>query len=67
MEVQVDVSKTSFRAAAVPGRVVRLKYPGWDIAAETIAVIPAADRAKATVRVRAGFKQKEPRIMPDMV
>ena len=27
---------------------------------------PAADRSKATVRVRVGFKQKDPRILPDM-
>ena len=41
-------------------------YPDWDIPAETIAVIPTADRSKATVRVRVGFKQKDPRILPDM-
>ena len=68
MEVQVDVSE-NFISRVRPGQaaVVRLNaYPGWDIAAETIAVIPAADRAKATVRVRVGFKQKDPRILPDM-
>jgi multidrug efflux pump subunit AcrA (membrane-fusion protein) len=37
-----------------------------DIAAETVAVVPAVDRSKATVRVRVRFKQKDPRILPDM-
>ena len=68
MEVQVDVSENFIsRVRPCQAAVVRLNaYPGWDIAAETIAVIPAADRAKATVRVRVGFKQKDPRILPDM-
>jgi hypothetical protein len=29
-------------------------------------VIPTADRAKATVKVRIGFKVKDPRILPEM-
>jgi RND family efflux transporter MFP subunit len=68
MEVEVDVSE-NFIAHVHAGQaaIVRLNaYPGWDIAAETVAVIPAADRSKATVRVRVGFKQKDPRILPDM-
>ena len=36
------------------------------IPAEVIAVIPTADRSKATVKVRIGFKQKDPRIVPEM-
>ena len=31
-----------------------------------IATIPSADRQKATVKVRIGFEQLEPRILPDM-
>ena len=31
-----------------------------------IAIIPAADRNKATVKVRVAVKQKDPRIVPDM-
>lgn len=68
MEAEVDVSE-NFISRVHPGQaaIVRLNaYPDWDIAAETIAVIPAADRSKATVRVRVGFKQKDPRILPDM-
>ncbi len=31
-----------------------------------IAIIPTADRSKATVVVRVGFKEKDPRILPEM-
>jgi multidrug efflux pump subunit AcrA (membrane-fusion protein) len=41
-------------------------YPDWQIPAEVIEVIPTADRSKATVKVRIGFKQKDSRIGPEM-
>jgi multidrug efflux pump subunit AcrA (membrane-fusion protein) len=41
-------------------------YPQWDIPATVIAIIPTADRAKATVRVRIGIDEKDARILPDM-
>ena len=31
-----------------------------------IAIIPTADRGKATVKVRVALKEKDPRIVPDM-
>jgi hypothetical protein len=31
-----------------------------------IAIVPTANREKATVKVRIGLKQKDPRILPDM-
>ena len=31
-----------------------------------IAVVPTANREKATVKVRIGLKEKDPRILPDM-
>ena len=68
MEVEVDVSE-NFIARVQPGQaaIVRLNaYPDWDIPAETIAVIPTADRSKASVRVRVGLRLKDPRILPDM-
>ena len=34
--------------------------------AAVIAVVPTANREKATVKVRIGLKQKDPRILPDM-
>ena len=68
MEVEVDVSE-NFIARVHPGQaaIVRLNaYPDWEIAAETVAVIPTADRSKASVRVRVGLREKDPRILPDM-
>ncbi len=41
-------------------------YPDWQIPARVITTIPAADRQKATVKVRIGFDQLDPRILPDM-
>ena len=34
--------------------------------AEVIAIIPTADRARSTVKVRVGFKQRDDRVLPDM-
>ena len=68
LEAEVDVSE-SFIARVRLGQaaIVRLNaYPDWEIPAETVAVIPTADRSKATVKVRVGFRQKDPRILPDM-
>jgi len=31
-----------------------------------IAVVPTANREKATVKVRIALKQKDPRVLPDM-
>jgi HlyD family secretion protein len=41
-------------------------YPDWTIPAAVIAVVPTANREKATVKVRIGLKVKDPRILPDM-
>ena len=68
LEVEVDVNET-FIGGIRPGQsaTVRLNaYPNWDIPAEAIAIVPVADRAKATVKVRVGFKARDPRILPDM-
>jgi len=68
LEVEVDVSE-NFIERTRPGQdaVVRLNaYPDWQIPATVIAIIPTADRAKATVKVRVGFKEKDPRILPEM-
>jgi multidrug efflux pump subunit AcrA (membrane-fusion protein) len=41
-------------------------YPDWRIPAKVITTVPTADRQKATVRVRIGFDELDPRILPDM-
>ena len=68
LEVDVDVSE-NFINRVRPKQAARITlnaYPDWQIPAEVIAVIPTADRSKATVKVRIGFKQKDPRIVPEM-
>src|SRR5262249_42103946 len=41
-------------------------YPDWKIPSHVIAIIPTADRSKATVKVRIGLDVKDDRIVPDM-
>lgn len=68
LEVEVDVNE-NFINRVKTGQPVTAKlnaYPDWSIPAEMIAVIPTADRSKATVRVRIGLNAKDPRILPDM-
>jgi RND family efflux transporter MFP subunit len=68
LEVEVDVSE-NFINRVRPGQPATVKlnaYPDWEIPAQVIAVIPTADRSKATVKVRVGFKERDARILPDM-
>lgn len=68
LEVEVDVGE-SYIGRVKPGMPVVATlnaYPDWKIPAEVIAIIPTADRGKATVKVRIALKQKDPRIVPDM-
>ena len=41
-------------------------YEDWRIPARVIAIIPTADRDRATVRVRIAFEELDSRILPDM-
>ena len=68
LEVEVDVNEAYINRVR-PGQPVTATlnaYPDVDIPAVVIATIPAADRSKATVRVRVGFKSRDARILPDM-
>jgi len=68
LEVEVDVNE-SYIHRVEPGQkaVATLDaYPDWQIPARVIMPVPTADRQKATVKVRLGFEQLDPRILPDM-
>lgn len=68
LEVEVDVNE-SYINRVQPGQRVEATldaYAGWRIPAKVIAIIPTADRQKATVKVRVGFDKLDPRILPDM-
>lgn len=68
LEIEVDVNE-AYIGRVKPGMAVRAvlnAYPDWNLPAEVIAIIPTADRSKATVKVRVALAQKDPRIVPDM-
>jgi RND family efflux transporter MFP subunit len=68
LEIEVDVNE-AFINRVTPGQPVVANlnaYPKWDIPAEVIAIIPTADRNKATVKVRIALLEKDKRVLPDM-
>ena len=68
LEVNVDVNETYIGQVkpGMPAEAVLDAYPDWTIPAHVIAIIPTADRGKATVKVRIAMEQKDARIMPDI-
>jgi RND family efflux transporter MFP subunit len=68
LEVQVDVNE-AYIGRVKPGQPVEAvlnAYADWRIPASVIAIIPTADRSKATVKVRIALNERDPRIVPDM-
>lgn len=68
LEIEVDVNE-AFINRVQAGQTVTATldaYPDWKIPGKVIAIIPTADRQKATVKVRIGFDQLDPRILPEM-
>ena len=68
LEVAVDVNEASI-GSVQPGmraETVLDAYPQWRIPSRVIAVVPAADRGKATIRVRVALEQRDDRVVPDM-
>ncbi len=68
LEIQVDVSEAYINRvqAGQPVEAVLNAYPEWRIPAEVIAIVPTADRSKATVKVRIALKARDSRIVPEM-
>lgn len=68
LEVEVDVNEAYINRVQAGQRVTTTlnAYPDWQIPAEVIAIIPTADRSRATVRVRIRLLAKDPRVLPDM-
>jgi len=68
LEVEVDVAEAYIGQvrADMPAEAVLDAYPDWKIPAHVIAVIPAADRGKGTVKVRVALDQKDARLVPDI-
>jgi RND family efflux transporter MFP subunit len=68
LEIEVDVNEAYINRVRSEQRIEAVldAYPDWRIHAKVITTIPAADRQNATVRVRIGFDELDPRILPDM-
>ena len=68
LEIEVDVNEAYINRVQPnqPVDSVLNAYPDWKIPSHVIAIIPTADRSKATVKVRIGLDVKDPRIVPDM-
>lgn len=68
LEIEVDVNE-SFINRVQPGQPVEAvldAYPDWKMPARVKAIIPTADRQKATVKVRVSLEALDPRILPQM-
>jgi HlyD family secretion protein len=68
LEVEVDVNEGQISdiRAGQDATIVLDAYTDWNIPGEVIAIIPTANRDRATIQVRVGFKERDPRILPQM-
>lgn len=68
LEIEVDVNESFINRvqAGQPVEATLDSYPEFKYPAKVIAIIPTADRQKATVKVRVGFTKLDPRILPEM-
>ena len=68
LEIEVDVNE-AYINRVYPGQqaIATLNaYPDYKMPVEVIAIIPAANRNQATVRVRVGFLERDTRVLPEM-
>ncbi|NQZ86551.1 MAG: efflux RND transporter periplasmic adaptor subunit [Colwellia sp.] len=68
LEIEVEVGE-SYINRVYPGQKVIAKldaYPQWKINSEVVAVIPTADRQKASIKVRVKLLEIDSRVLPDM-
>ncbi|MEJ2085186.1 MAG: efflux RND transporter periplasmic adaptor subunit [Acidobacteriota bacterium] len=68
LEIEVDVNEAYINRVSANQPVVATldAYPDGPIPGHVIAIIPTADRQKATVQVRVAFDELDSRILPDM-
>ncbi len=68
LEIEVDVNESYLIRVQPqqPAEATLDAYADWRIPCKVIAIIPTADRQKATVKVRVAFDKLDPRILPDM-
>jgi len=68
LEVEVDINEAYLNRVFPnqPAKVRLNAYPGNSYEAQVIAIVPTADRNRATVRVRIGLLEKDDRVLPNM-
>jgi RND family efflux transporter MFP subunit len=68
LEVDVDVNEAYIGRVKpeMPAEAVLDAYPDWKIPAHVVAIVPTADRGKATIKVRVALEKKDARVVPDM-
>ncbi len=68
LEIEIDVNEAYINRVQAGQAVLATldAYPDWKISCHVIAIIPTADRQRATVEVRVGFDALDDRILPDM-
>ena len=68
LEVQVEVPETNLSAVVVgaPASIFLDAYPESGYDGEVLRIWPTANRTKATVEVRVGFKAPDARLRPEM-
>jgi len=68
LEIEIDVNEAYINRVRAGQKIVATldAYPDWRIPCHVIAIIPTADRQRATVEVRVGFDELDARILPDM-
>ena len=68
LEVEVDVSENFISRVQTgqPAAITLNAYPDRRMPGRVVAIIPTADRAKATVKVRVGFAERDAGVLPEM-
>jgi len=68
LEIEVEVGESYInRVFAGQSTIATLDaYPNWKINSEVVAIIPTADRQKASIKVRIKLLTNDQRIFPDM-
>jgi len=68
LEIEVDVNEAFINRVSAGQRAEAVldAWPDWKIPARVIAVIPTANREKATIKVRIGLDVKDARVLRDM-
>lgn len=68
LQVETDVSESNIEKIS-PGQncqIILDAYPGRSYAGYVAKIVPTADRTKATVLVKVGFKNYDKRVLPEM-